>query len=184
MQPTWAGFSPLTMRSTYEAKRPPDSVADFVTGVKPAYSPALAWPGLTAPPAPFSDEPPDLPPVHPMVPSCRCGRGSSASNARTAAASRSISCSVGRRRWRCPPGHRWCSRSGVDSNAMECCRRAGGRSCSLRLPIRDSASADPGHRGNLPTLSGSCLLLTPPPSGGGCTCPGLGDGIVKGTSGL
>src|SRR6516164_10237602 len=46
MQPTWAGFSPLTMRSTYEAKRPPDSVADFVTGVRPAYSPALAWPGL------------------------------------------------------------------------------------------------------------------------------------------
>src|SRR5215472_1679804 len=33
------------------------------------------------------------------------------------------------------------------------------------------------------TLSGSCLLLTPPPSGGGCTCPGLGDGIVVGTSG-
>src|SRR5262249_58976272 len=33
------------------------------------------------------------------------------------------------------------------------------------------------------TLSGSCLLLTPPPSGGGCTCPGLGDGIVTGASG-
>jgi hypothetical protein len=33
------------------------------------------------------------------------------------------------------------------------------------------------------TLSGSCLLLTPPPSGGGCTCPGLGNGTVTGTSG-
>jgi len=33
------------------------------------------------------------------------------------------------------------------------------------------------------TLSGSCLLLTPPPSGGGCTCSGLGDGIVTGASG-
>jgi hypothetical protein len=47
-----AGFSPLTMRSTYETKRPPGSVADFVTGIRPAYSPDLAWQGLTAPPAP------------------------------------------------------------------------------------------------------------------------------------
>jgi Tripartite tricarboxylate transporter family receptor len=29
-----------------------DPVADFVTGIKPAYSPALAWPGSTAPPGP------------------------------------------------------------------------------------------------------------------------------------
>src|SRR5215472_14240649 len=47
-----ASLSPLTMRSTYEAKRPPGSLADFVIGIRPAYSPALAWPGLTAPPAP------------------------------------------------------------------------------------------------------------------------------------
>src|SRR5215469_7604771 len=46
-----AGFSPLTMRSTYEAKRPPGSLADFVTSVKPGYLP-LAWLGSTAPPAP------------------------------------------------------------------------------------------------------------------------------------
>src|SRR5215472_16100797 len=46
-----AGFSLLT-GSTYEVKRPPGSLADFVTGITPAYSPALAWLGLTAPPAP------------------------------------------------------------------------------------------------------------------------------------
>ena len=46
------GFPPLTMRSTYEAKRAPGSVADSVTGPRPSYSPVLAWPGLTAPPAP------------------------------------------------------------------------------------------------------------------------------------
>src|SRR5262249_47571174 len=47
-----AGFSTLTMRSTCEAKRPRVSVADIVTGIRPAYPPELAWPGLTAPPAP------------------------------------------------------------------------------------------------------------------------------------
>jgi len=33
---------------------------------------------------------------------------------------------------------------------MECCRRTGDRSFPLRLPVRASASADPGHRGDLP----------------------------------
>src|SRR6516225_4659813 len=33
------------------------------------------------------------------------------------------------------------------------------------------------------TLSGSCPLLTPPQAGGGCSCPGLGNGTVTGTSG-
>src|SRR5215472_18089458 len=46
-----AGFSLLT-GSTYEVKRPPGSLADFVTGITPAYSPALAWLGSTGPPAP------------------------------------------------------------------------------------------------------------------------------------
>ena len=37
-----AGFSRLTLRSTYEAERPPGSGADFATGIWPAYSPARA----------------------------------------------------------------------------------------------------------------------------------------------
>src|SRR5262249_35956918 len=40
------------MRSTYDAKPPPGSLADFVTDIRPAYSPALASPELTALPAP------------------------------------------------------------------------------------------------------------------------------------
>src|SRR5262245_350269 len=36
------GFSPLRIRSTYEAKRPPGSVGDFVTGCRSACSAALA----------------------------------------------------------------------------------------------------------------------------------------------
>jgi hypothetical protein len=36
------GFSPLRIRSTYEAKRPPVSVGDFVTGIRSACSAALA----------------------------------------------------------------------------------------------------------------------------------------------
>jgi len=36
------GFSPLRIRSTYEAKRPPGSVGDFVTGIRSACSAALA----------------------------------------------------------------------------------------------------------------------------------------------
>src|SRR4030095_14739263 len=42
----------LLAHEDYEAKRRPGSVADFVTGIRPACSAALAWPGLTAPPAP------------------------------------------------------------------------------------------------------------------------------------
>ena len=34
------------------------------------------------------------------------------------------------------------------------------------------------------TLSGSCLILTSPPAGSPCSCPGLGNGTVTGTSGL
>ena len=37
---------------------------------------------------------------------------------------------------------------------MECCRRAGDHSFSLRLPIRESASPGPGHRGDLPSTFG------------------------------
>src|SRR5215813_13915725 len=53
------------MRSTYDAKPPPGSLADFVTDIRPAYSPALASPELTALPAPAhpvgrSVEPPGL----------------------------------------------------------------------------------------------------------------------------
>jgi hypothetical protein len=33
------------------------------------------------------------------------------------------------------------------------------------------------------TLSGSCLILTSPPAGSTCSCPGLGIGTVVGTSG-
>jgi len=37
---------------------------------------------------------------------------------------------------------------------MECCRRAGDHSFSLRLPIRESASPGPGHRDDLPSTFG------------------------------
>ena len=41
-----------------------------------------------------------------------------------------------------------------ESNEMECCRRAGDRSFSLRLPVRNSAPPGPGHRGDLPDTFG------------------------------
>ena len=46
---------------------------------------------------------------------------------------------------------------------MECCRWAGDRSRSLRLPVRDSASADPGHRGDLPNTFGQLSSPNPTP---------------------
>src|SRR5215472_6928669 len=46
---------------------------------------------------------------------------------------------------------------------MECCRWAGDRFCSLRLPPRDSASADPGHRGDLPNTFGQLSSSNPTP---------------------
>ena len=46
---------------------------------------------------------------------------------------------------------------------MECCRRTGDRSFPLRLPVRASASADPGHRGDLPNTFGQLSSSNPTP---------------------
>ena len=46
-----------------------------------------------------------------------------------------------------------------ESNEMECCRRAGDRSFSLRLSVRDSAPSGPGHRGDLPDTFGQLSYL-------------------------
>ena len=46
-----------------------------------------------------------------------------------------------------------------ERNEMECCRRAGDRSFSLRLSVRDSAPSGPGHRGDLPDTFGQLSYL-------------------------
>src|SRR5215471_15768627 len=46
-----------------------------------------------------------------------------------------------------------------ERNEMECCRRAGDRSFSLWLSVRDSAPSGPGHRGDLPDTFGQLSYL-------------------------